>query len=256
MKICSKRLDFQVSKCLGLAIGLFVAVIFLESCQTTSDPSVEKTAQPRQLILDEPEWMIQVERGKKASESKHWHKAAQFFTKALDLMDDSRATPDAPSPSQITEVIRLDSYARMLASNAATTRSLQSCNHSMRSSVRGVQITKHLMPVEFETDKTTFTKKGTWSAQHLAQCLIEKQDAGLYQVILVGHTDERGSADYNDKLSMRRAKALKDYLKKKRVDLHISTKGRGEREPLQRLPDNLSKSEKYQMNRRVEVKMN
>jgi len=251
-------------------------VVFLGSCQTNSPRSpvsreairseqfmpraaLGQEAKAGQLVVSEnnkPNWMIEVEKGDIASSDKSWYYAAQFYNTALDLINNPRATPISPSSFQIEEVIRLASHAQMLAGSAGTRSLGQNCDQMMRSSVRGIQITKHLMPVEFETAKTTFTKKGAWAARQLSNCLIEKQNAGLSQITLIGHTDESGSHDYNDRLSRKRAHALKSYLKGQGVNLNISTEGRGEREPLQQIPPQLSQKEKYQLNRRVEVRTN
>jgi len=278
VKNYSKQLTVYIPKGLAFVITLLLMVVFLGSCQTNSPRSsvsreaihIEQQPMPRaalgqearagQFVFsenDKPDWMIEVEQGNKASGNKDWYYAAQFYNTALDLINNPRATPISPSRFQIEEVIRLASHAQMLASSSGGTRSLgQNCDQMMRSSVRGIQITKHLMPVEFKTAKTTFTKKGAWAAQQLSNCLIEKQNAGLSLITLIGHTDESGSDDYNDRLSRKRAHALKSYLKGQGVNLNISTEGRGEREPLQQIPSHLSQKEKYQLNRRVEVRTN
>ena len=223
---------------------LSIVLVFLYSCQMIG-------TQPEPTTSYEPRWMTQVERGDNASDRKHWQKAVKFYNEALDLIDDPEATPQPPSRSQIEEVIRLASYAQILASSGAT-RSLQSCDQMMRNEVRGIQITKHLMPVKFVFDSSNFTDKGQYSAQKLANCLVKKTK--LYRITLVGHTDSKGDSSYNKQLSIKRAKALKIYLRKKGLALPIYTEGKGEDEPLQNIPNNLSQTEIDQMNRRVEIR--
>jgi outer membrane protein OmpA-like peptidoglycan-associated protein len=270
MKNDTKQLTLHLSK--RLAIILPFMLVFLSSCQTTSPRSESVSRQAisvkqsvakkpitmigqESLVFDsKPDWMLQVEKGNSASKNKDWYHAALFYNRALDLINDTRSTPQAPSHSQIEEIIRLASHAQMLASNGGTRSIGLNCAQMMRDSVRGIEITKHLMPVEFKTDKTTFTKKGAWIARQLSNCLIEKQKTGLSQITLVGHTDDRGSDEYNDRLSRKRANALKSYLKEQGIRISIFTEGRGEREPLQNMPSNLSQSEIYQLNRRVEVR--
>lgn len=69
------------------------------------------------------------------------------------------------------------------------------------------------------------------------------------KIKLIGHTDSDGSDYYNDNLSLKRAKAVANYLIQKGVEKdRIITEGKGKREPLY---DNNSRFKKW--NRRVEV---
>jgi len=67
---------------------------------------------------------------------------------------------------------------------------------------------------------------------------------------IIGHTDSRGSAEYNQSLSEQRAKAVKYYLADRGVDARrIITEGRGESQP--RASNNTEAG--MQLNRRVEM---
>jgi outer membrane protein OmpA-like peptidoglycan-associated protein len=58
-------------------------------------------------------------------------------------------------------------------------------------------------------------------------------DAKAERVHVVGYTDRLGSADYNQKLSERRAATVRDYLAEKGVASdHIDAEGRGEADPV------------------------
>jgi outer membrane protein OmpA-like peptidoglycan-associated protein len=72
------------------------------------------------------------------------------------------------------------------------------------------------------------------------------------------HTDCRGSLEYNDQLSEKRAKAVTEYLVKKGVPRAIITsKGYGERELLNDCKDGVKCSEsKHEENRRTEFIVN
>lgn len=62
--------------------------------------------------------------------------------------------------------------------------------------------------------------------------LIHKIESNLMHVSIEGHTDSKGSAKYNKKLSVKRAIAVKDYLIQHGIsDSKISTKGFGETSP-------------------------
>jgi outer membrane protein OmpA-like peptidoglycan-associated protein len=76
----------------------------------------------------------------------------------------------------------------------------------------------------------------------------------MREIHLIGHTDERGSDDFNLKLSIERAKTLKNYLENERISASLVTSGQGEREPMQlNNPENYTQEEIYALNRRVEV---
>jgi len=83
--------------------------------------------------------------------------------------------------------------------------------------------------------------------------LVEKTKAvNLEVVIAVGHTDAVGTDDYNQKLSIRRADAVKNFLVSKGIEKNrIYTEGKGEKQPV---ADNKT-SEGRAKNRRVEVEV-
>lgn len=73
---------------------------------------------------------------------------------------------------------------------------------------------------------------------------------GKTHLSIVGHTDSTGSDAHNEKLSLRRAEAVKEYmLKKKVIPERLSTYGMGEKEP--RANNNTEAGR--QMNRRIEI---
>jgi outer membrane protein OmpA-like peptidoglycan-associated protein len=70
------------------------------------------------------------------------------------------------------------------------------------------------------------------------------------EVLVVGHTDSSGPADYNVELSLARANSVKEYMVHKGIPAYrITTRGKGEMEPI---ADN-STPEGRAMNRRVEI---
>ena len=72
-------------------------------------------------------------------------------------------------------------------------------------------------------------------------------------LIIIGHTDSTGPADYNQNLSERRAQAAADYLISKGVaDLRVGVMGKGETMPI---ADNGTREGRAQ-NRRIEVQTN
>lgn len=74
----------------------------------------------------------------------------------------------------------------------------------------------------------------------------------LEVVIAVGHTDGVGSDEYNQKLSIRRAEAVKAYLVSKGIEANrVYTEGKGKKQPV---ADNKT-AEGRAKNRRVEIEV-
>jgi outer membrane protein OmpA-like peptidoglycan-associated protein len=77
-------------------------------------------------------------------------------------------------------------------------------------------------------------------------------DFPFLRVEIEGHTDDQGSDEYNLKLSDARAKAVVDYLLKKKVEQErVTWKGYGESKPLK--PN--TSEEHRAVNRRVEFRV-
>jgi outer membrane protein OmpA-like peptidoglycan-associated protein len=70
------------------------------------------------------------------------------------------------------------------------------------------------------------------------------------QIVVIGHTDLAGSQEFNDRLSLRRAKSAAAFLIKQGIPAgKIETAGRGKREPLVPTADGVPN----RMNRRVVI---
>ena len=73
-----------------------------------------------------------------------------------------------------------------------------------------------------------------------------------YAIEIGGHTDSRGSNDYNEVISTQRAEAVRDYLVERGVDASALTAvGYGETRPL----DRAETYEAWAKNRRMEFKV-
>ena len=99
----------------------------------------------------------------------------------------------------------------------------------------------------FDFDKAVISPQGKTQLDQLVEKI---RAANLEVAIAVGHTDSMGSDAYNDRLSLRRAEAVKAYLVSKGIPADkVRTEGRGKREPV---ADNAT-PEGRAKNRRVEV---
>jgi len=101
----------------------------------------------------------------------------------------------------------------------------------------------------FDFDKASLKPEGMSKLDDLAGKI---KDLTLEVVIAVGHTDAVGSDAYNQKLSLRRAEAVKAYLVSKGIEANrIYTEGKGKKQPV---ADNNS-AEGRAKNRRVEIEV-
>ena len=86
----------------------------------------------------------------------------------------------------------------------------------------------------------------------LDDLVAKTKGVNLEVIIAVGHTDSVGSDAYNQKLSVRRAEAVKEYLVSKGLEKNrVYTEGKGEKQPV---ADNKTKEGRAK-NRRVEIEV-
>jgi OmpA-OmpF porin, OOP family len=101
----------------------------------------------------------------------------------------------------------------------------------------------------FDFDKAVLKPAGQASLDDLVSKL---KDINLEVIIAVGHTDSVGTDAYNQKLSVRRAEAVKSYLQGKGVESsRIYTEGKGKSQPV---ADNATAAGRAK-NRRVEIEV-
>lgn len=101
----------------------------------------------------------------------------------------------------------------------------------------------------FDFDKAVLKPAGKRKLDDLASKL---QGMNLEVIIAVGHTDSIGTDAYNQKLSVRRAEAVKGYMVTKGIESNrVYTEGKGEKQPI---ATNKSAAGRAQ-NRRVEIEV-
>jgi OOP family OmpA-OmpF porin len=101
----------------------------------------------------------------------------------------------------------------------------------------------------FDFDKSVLKAEGKAKLDDVAAKLAS---VNLEVIIAVGHTDSVGTDAYNQKLSIRRAEAVKAYLVSKKIEAsRVYTEGKGEKQPV---ADNKS-AEGRAKNRRVEIEV-
>ncbi|MFZ6657359.1 outer membrane protein OmpA [Undibacterium sp. TJN19] len=101
----------------------------------------------------------------------------------------------------------------------------------------------------FDFDKAVLKPEAKVKLDDMASKL---KSINLEVVIAVGHTDSVGTEEYNQKLSIRRAEAVKAYLVSKGIEANrVYTEGKGKKQPV---ADNKTADGRAK-NRRVEIEV-
>jgi len=118
---------------------------------------------------------------------------------------------------------------------------------STRRTASGLVVTLDSNAIRFDFDKSTLRPGNRELLSRMAGVLMTLQG---YHVYIYGYTDDVGTAQYNQKLSERRAEAVRDYLVQSGVDPNImDTKGYGKNDPLEQGDSAQARAK----NRRVEI---
>lgn len=123
-----------------------------------------------------------------------------------------------------------------------------------------------LLLTRYKVDKTfkvgnIYYNLDSWEIRNDAKIELDKLVRLLNQypisVEIGSHTDCRGSEEYNEVLSLKRAEAVRSYLISKGISANrITAKGYGESKPLNNCIDGVPcTEEEYQFNRRTEFKI-
>lgn len=103
--------------------------------------------------------------------------------------------------------------------------------------------------LNFDFGKSTIRESSFPTLDKLAQTLIEAKN---WKIDIDGHTDDKGSDSFNQKLSQDRANAVKSYLVSKGVTADtITATGYGETKPIVKNDSDANR----ERNRRVEFKI-
>lgn len=94
----------------------------------------------------------------------------------------------------------------------------------------GIKITLSEKMVNFDFNSSNLTAIAKGNLDKLSEVLANNPETNIN---IYGYTDNKGSHEYNDKLSERRAKAVKDYLVAKGIAFsRLNTVGMGEENPV------------------------
>jgi outer membrane protein OmpA-like peptidoglycan-associated protein len=205
-------------------------------------------------------WQASATMGEVRFGERRFADAALAYDRAIEIVKNETLTPTPPSRFEIEGLVDRAAQCRLLAANAArdgakfvrTAKDQRdgTLGGFYSRSVRGITPRTIPVPITFDYAKTSFTDIGSEAARELLSALTEQRPQ---RIILIGHTDVRGSAETNLKLSRARADAVASFLKENGIDIPVETDGRGANEPM-RLSDTsgLSQDDIYALNRRVE----
>jgi outer membrane protein OmpA-like peptidoglycan-associated protein len=120
-------------------------------------------------------------------------------------------------------------------------------NIELKRAVSGAKIV--LKNIFFDTDKSSLRKESNVELEKIEALMKENPELHLE---ISGHTDNVGSAEHNQKLSIDRAQAVVDHLVKHNIDkVRLEAKGYGFTHPIATNDD----AEGRQLNRRTELKV-
>lgn len=202
-------------------------------------------------------WRVLALLGDAAREGKDYHGAAERYQDALMVINNETETLRAPPRSEIERLHRLAWQSRMLAERFVETPVNRAGDPDglAAPSIRGHKIEIVPIPITFRFDSAEFDDLGRRYAEEMAEHLaLQHPD----RVAISAHTDPRGDASYNHRLSERRGEAVVEFLqarlREKNVNVEIEMIPKGESAPIP--SDHLegySHEERMRMHRRVEL---
>jgi outer membrane protein OmpA-like peptidoglycan-associated protein len=190
--------------------------------------------------------------GTSASEKEARAKARAQHEKDLAAAEAERQRALADAEAQRVKALADAEARRIKDSTDAEARRLAELNaHRPADTVIVLEKGKTviLRGVNFEFNKATLTMDSERTLRLALNALVVSPDVS---VLIVGHTDNIGSATYNKKLSLRRAQTVKSWLVNKGITVkRLTVAGKGFDEPIN---DN-STDEGRADNRRIEFRV-
>jgi outer membrane protein OmpA-like peptidoglycan-associated protein len=233
-------------------IGRSAALAFYRKAYMGSPAAAEQEGLLRQgLTLGRP-WQLVASVGDLEQAAGKFEDAAKLYQEALDDVRDEVANPKPPPAETIAAIVKKAEEARLLSPVYVKRVDRDGAPSGLACPVfRGFEAKKTALPIEFAYRETSLTPKGQEAANDMFDYLSRQ---GAPDVHLIGHTDPRGSDEFNQDLSERRAEAVAGFLKSKGYKGKIATSGRGRKERFQADdPGRYSEEQLYQLDRRVEL---
>ncbi len=199
------------------------------------------TSEYEGLLLDASDmlWRAASAYGDIKFSQRKFAEATVAYERAIETMKNIGLTPTPPDKKSVDAIFDRAVKSRGLAANEESAGAAfvsvakdhrdGTVGGVMSPDVRDIKINAVPMPIQFETATAKFSPIGERYAREFLDALRQQNPSEL---TLVGHTDERGAADYNMHLSDQRVKAVADYLRKNGISARINTIAKGKSEPL------------------------
>jgi outer membrane protein OmpA-like peptidoglycan-associated protein len=199
-------------------------------------------------------WQISMAFGDLKYDERAYREATEAYEAAINEIRNVRIVPKAP-PREVEEYLAKRAYqAKSLAPTYVSSRGFRGEPAGViLPAFRNFTAVSVPVPIRFATDEATLTPDGEKAVDDLYAFF---QAQGVKSIVLVGHTDERGSDGHNNALSTARARAVADALRGRGLDCDIKAEGMGKRSPFD--ADDRSRyaeEERYAFDRRVEFKI-
>jgi outer membrane protein OmpA-like peptidoglycan-associated protein len=232
--------------------GRVIAYAVLRGAQASGEPDAETV---RAIAALGRPWPVLAALGDAEYAAGRYVPAVQAYEEALDDLRDVKRNPKAP-PRAVEERLAKRAYqARALAP------SFVAMKRGFRGGPAGIANVKFRtftaesvpVPIRFDYDSARLTPDGEKAVLDIKLHLAAE---GAKGVLLIGHTDPRGSDSYNDRLSLARAQAVAEALTALGYGGRIDVKGAGKRERF--VPDDPGAHDPEQLfafDRRVEFQI-
>lgn len=245
--------------CFGPEVGVAARSVALRHVQEASrmPTGAERVSILREgLRFSAEPWQLHDALGDALQASGDFAGAALHYQLAMNAVRDLAPGLAEPQPESVAALIAKAQQARLLAPTLVAmppTRDGTPGGLGLRS-LRGIAIEAVAQPIHFLTDSDQPTAEGMAAVRQLAELLRAENNP---PITLVGHTDERGSHEHNDALSLRRAQRVAMLLIEGGYPPgSIRVLGRGKREPFRivEVPGvSYTQAQRWQLDRRVEL---
>ena len=236
----------------GRTVSLLHALIAQERMEAGESLAAQRDLLERGLGFGRT-WPLLALRGDLAHDEQDHAAAAALYQEALTVIDDVVKTPKPPPLSEIERIFRRAAQSRLLAAHYQPAPKNRSGEPSGLAAprIRGFVVERVPVPITFHTATATFTEQGQRAVADMAGYLTAQAPG---RITIEGHTDPRGSDDYNLDLSRKRAEAVARYLRDQGFagTIRVVPKGETQRFPLDS-PEAYTQEQRWQMDRRVEL---
>ena len=185
---------------------------------------------------------------------------SQAAAASTTVIPQTQPNAPAPVPEQAPAAAPAESVSSTLSAQGNNLSSQGSSLSAQGSSLSGTETGFNIQinlssDVLFDFDKAELKPEADAELQKAAD-VIRQKGKGL--ILIIGYTDSKGSDAYNQRLSLARAQAVKNWFEAKGLNQNYQIKGQGATNPVapNTHPDGSDNPEGRAKNRRVEIIVN